>query len=70
MKLREYDVIELMEDLPTEKLRKGTKGAILLILNDGDAYECEFPGADGKPISESTTVTLLPKQFAVVPDSQ
>ncbi len=66
---KEYDVIRLLEDLPTEGLKKGMIGTLLLELEPGKVYECEF--FDDKtlqPVSKSPTVTLTKGQFEVVWD--
>jgi hypothetical protein len=60
-----YDVIKLLVDLPADGLSKGSIGAIVMILDEDSAYECEFCDQSGRPISNSTTITLSQAQFEV-----
>jgi hypothetical protein len=41
--IRELDCVALIRDLPTEGLAKGQTGAIVLVHNQGEAFEVEFP---------------------------
>lgn len=64
---KEYDGIRLLEDVPMENLREGAVGTILVELEAGLVFECEFfDKMTLQPISKSMTVTLKKGQFEVV----
>jgi Domain of unknown function (DUF4926) len=51
--IKELDTVALTRDLPEQGLRRDDLGAVVLVYNDGEAYEVEFVALDG------TTVALL-----------
>ena len=42
-RINEFDMVALVTDLPEAKLPAGQAGAVVLIHNDGEAFEVEFP---------------------------
>jgi uncharacterized protein DUF4926 len=52
------DTVVLTRDIPAEGLRKGDLGAIVLVHQDGTAYEVEFVTLDG----ETLAVVTLPAE--------
>jgi len=55
--MKEYDIVKLNRDLPEKKLKKGIKGAIVMVFNEPDsplAYEVEFVNNDGETIAIET----------------
>lgn len=44
--IREHDIVTLVE--PFEGMPEGTLGEVLMIYNDGKAFEVEFPGRRGE----------------------
>lgn len=61
-KLEPFDIIELLVDLPEDKLKAGTKGIILECYNS-NAYEIEFANFEGETIA---LCTLFHQQFIIV----
>lgn len=51
--IKALDTDALTRDLPEQGLRRDDLGAVVLVYNDGEAYEVEFVALDG------TTVALL-----------
>jgi len=47
--IAEHDMVALLNDLPEESLRRGDIGTVVLVHNDGEAFEVEFPNRAGKP---------------------
>ncbi|HEX5999118.1 MAG TPA: DUF4926 domain-containing protein [Hyphomicrobiaceae bacterium] len=54
--IQELDTVILTRDIPAEGLRKGDLGAVVLVHDDGAAYEVEFVTLDGHTLA----VTTLP----------
>ncbi len=54
------DVVTLTEDLPEHHLWRGQVGTIVEILADGDAFEVEFSGREGKVYA---SLGLRPEQL-------
>lgn len=53
---REYDVVELAEDL-SDSLKAGTRGAIVMVYSgERPAYEVEFVDANGRTIEVRTVL--------------
>jgi hypothetical protein len=49
--IKELDTVALTCDLPEQGLRRDHLGAVVLVYNDGEAYEVEFVALDGKTIA-------------------
>jgi Domain of unknown function (DUF4926) len=49
----EYDVVTLTVDLPDHGLKRGDRGAVVMVYGNGVAFEVEFVAPDG------TTLALL-----------
>ncbi|MCY7321452.1 MAG: DUF4926 domain-containing protein [Phormidesmis sp. CAN_BIN36] len=62
MKPALFDGIELVVDLPEDRLTAGARGAIIEDFGDGE-YEVEFANSDGETLA---LCTLIPEQFIVV----
>lgn len=45
-----FDVVELLEDLPEQKLRTGDRGAIVECY-PGEFYEVEFSNSEGETLA-------------------
>jgi hypothetical protein len=41
--ISEFDMVALVSDLPEEKLPAGQAGAVVMVHNNGEAFEVEFP---------------------------
>ena len=54
--IQELDTVVLTRDIPAEGLRKGDLGAVVLVHENGAAYEVEFVTLDG----ETLAVVTLP----------
>ena len=54
--IQELDTVILTRDIPQQKLCKGDLGAVVLVHEDGAAYEVEFVMLDG----ETLAVVTLP----------
>ena len=39
----EFDMVALVSDLPEENLPAGQAGAVVMVHNNGEAFEVEFP---------------------------
>ncbi len=61
--IRELDEVILDCDLPQHGLRSGDMGTVVLIHENGAAYEVEFTELDGQTIA---VVTLLAEQVRPV----
>ena len=50
--MNEFDVVRLKMDIPESNLKKGMKGAIVMVFNTGKnrAYEVEFVDSTGRTI--------------------
>lgn len=46
-KIKLFDTVALLEDLPEENLWRGQVGAVVEIYNDGEAFEVEFVDTSG-----------------------
>lgn len=53
-KVKLFDTVALLVDLPEENLWRGQQGAVVEIYNNGEAFEVEFVDIDGR------TYGLLP----------
>ena len=51
--IKELDTVALTSDLPEQGLARGDLGAVVMVYNDGEAFEVEFVALDG------TTLALL-----------
>lgn len=61
---REYDVVKLKKDLPAEKLKAGTIGAIVMVYPEKpQAYEVEFVDEEG---GTSALLTLSEKEIEII----
>lgn len=50
--IKEYDVVELLEDKPEFSLKKGGKGTVLMILSASPiVYEIEFTDNEGETLA-------------------
>ena len=49
--IKDLDVVALTRDLPEKGLRAGDVGAVVMVHQDGAAFEVEFIGLDGKTIA-------------------
>jgi hypothetical protein len=49
--IKELDVIALTRDVPEHGLVAGDVGAVVMVYNDGEAFEVEFVALDGKTIA-------------------
>ena len=58
-----FDSVVLLEDIPTENLRRGNVGAIVEIYKGGEAFEVEFVDTHGKTYG---LLALKPQQFIVL----
>jgi hypothetical protein len=50
----EYDVVSLKQDIPSNNLRAGAEGTVLIVYNEPSlplAYEVEFLGAEGETLA-------------------
>ncbi len=56
--IQEIDTVLLTRDIPAEGLRKGDLGAVVLVHENGAAYEVEFVTLDG----ETLAVVTLPAE--------
>ncbi len=56
--IQEIDTVVLTRDIPAEGLRKGDLGAVVLVHENGAAYEVEFVTLDG----ETLAVVTLPAE--------
>jgi hypothetical protein len=57
-------VVELTEDIPEASLKRGTRGAVVLIFSDpAEAYEVEFVNEAGDTVAE---LALSPDQIRAV----
>ena len=54
--MEELDTVTLTHDI--KNLKKGDRGAIINVYNDGEAYEVEFTASNS-----STFLTLMPKDI-------
>jgi hypothetical protein len=46
-KIKLFDTVALLEDLPEENLWRGQVGAVVEVYNDGEAFEVEFVDTSG-----------------------
>ncbi len=67
MKFQKYETFILTEDLGTE-IRKGMKGAILEVYDNGEAYEVEFVNKDGTNylLEGNATFSLKPEKMTPI----
>jgi hypothetical protein len=56
--IQELDTVVLTRDIPAEGLRKGDLGEVVLVHQNGAAYEVEFVTLDG----ETLAVVTLPAE--------
>lgn len=52
--IQELERVVLTEDLPGTALRKDDVGVVVMIYNNGEAYEIEFLALDGSTIAVET----------------
>jgi hypothetical protein len=52
--IQELDTVVLTRDIPEEKLCKGDLGAVVLVHENGAAYEVEFVTLDGRTLAVVT----------------
>jgi hypothetical protein len=51
---KELDIVVLTRDVPEQKLRNGDLGTVVLVHQDGAAYEVEFVTLDGGTLAVVT----------------
>jgi hypothetical protein len=61
-KIKLLDVVALVEDIPTHKLRRGEVGTVVDIFSDG-ALEVEFADEEGQTYAE---LALEPEQIVLL----
>jgi hypothetical protein len=49
--IKEHETVALTRDLPDQGLRRDDLGAVVMVYNEGVAYEVEFVALDGKTIA-------------------
>ncbi len=54
MAIKEFEYVVLDEDLANSPLRRGDLGIVVMVHNNGEAYEVEFTALDGKTVSVET----------------
>lgn len=47
--IKEHEMVALLHEMPDEKLVPGDIGTVVMIHNNGEAFEVEFPNPAGKP---------------------
>lgn len=52
--IQELDTVVLTRDIPAERLRKGDLGAVVLVHQNGAAYEVELVTLDGQTLAVVT----------------
>jgi len=62
-----FDVVELIVDLPRQRLYAGMQGTVLDVHENGRAFEVEFSDEQGQMLN---FLALAPEQFVVVWRSQ
>lgn len=62
-KIRLFDSVALLQDLPEENLLRGHVGAVVEVYDEGDAFEVEFVDREGHTYG---LATLRPHQFIVL----
>jgi len=61
--VNQFDVVELIVDLPPHALYAGMQGTVLDVHGDGEAYEVEFSDEQGRTLN---FLALPAEQFMVV----
>ncbi|HEY7644691.1 MAG TPA: DUF4926 domain-containing protein [Hyphomicrobiales bacterium] len=61
--INELDLVVLQEDLPTEGLRVGDVGCVVMVYEGGKGFEVEFTTLTGRTVS---VVTLQPNAIRPV----
>lgn len=54
MMIKEFETVVLNNDLPGTSLHSGDRGVVVMVYNEGEAYEVEFFSPDGKTIAVET----------------
>lgn len=62
-KIKLFDTVALLEDLPEENLWRGQVGAIVEVYNDGEAFEVEFVDTNGQTYG---LLALRPEQVMLL----
>ena len=57
MTIREHDLVVLTEDIPTENLKQGDVGTVVLVHREGAGYEVEFATLAGETLAVVTVPT-------------
>lgn len=52
--IEELDQVVLMRDLAEHKLKAGDAGTVVMVLNDGEAFEVEFMTLGGDTLAVAT----------------
>jgi hypothetical protein len=52
--IEELEIVALNHDLPSAGLKAGDKGTVVMVFNDGEAYEVEFVSPDGCTLALET----------------
>ena len=52
--IKEFETVALNIDLPGTSLLKGAEGVVVMVYNEGEAYEVEFFSPDGRTIAVET----------------
>jgi Domain of unknown function (DUF4926) len=62
--LRELDLAELRQDLPAVGLEAGDEGTVVLVHENGEAYEIEFVAGNGRTVAVETLTAGEVEPFA------
>jgi hypothetical protein len=57
--IREYDIVALIEARPDDGLARGAVGTVVLVYDDGAAFEVEFVTPGGETIAVLTLAATL-----------
>lgn len=52
--MKELDTVALTRDIPDQGLRRDDLGAVVMVYNDGEAFEVEFVALNGETIALQT----------------
>lgn len=53
-KIDELDAVVLTQDMPEQGLEQGDVGTVVLVHGEGEAFEVEFVGYDGRTVARVT----------------
>jgi len=58
--IKELELVALKDNLPGTSLHAGDEGVVVMVYNEGEAYEVEFFSPQGKTIAvETIEATML-----------